>query len=51
MFHATKLSPVLKIVIIQVQVFKKSRAMRSWVGLWQFEILKSGGLLEFLTEA
>ena len=29
----------------------KSRAVRSWVGLWWFENLKSGGLLEFLTEA
>ena len=31
--------------------FRKSRAMRSWVGLWRFKNLKSGGLLPFLTEA
>ena len=27
--------------------FGKSRAMRFWVGLWRFEKLKFGGLLEF----
>ena len=31
--------------------FRKSRAMRSQVGLWRFENLKSGGLLEFLAKA
>ena len=30
---------------------RKSRAMTSWVGLWRFENLKSGGLLELLTKA